>query len=122
SGAGSEAVHLEAAAWPYLRVRTAIALVSTLGVALLWFLARRFLSPAAALAATSLLAASLLSILFAQQGRPHTPQAVMALMTVLASLRVLERPTLVRIAVATLAGALAAACLQNGLIPLVPLC
>jgi hypothetical protein len=121
SGAGSEAVHLEAAAWPYLRVRTAIALVSTLGVALLWFLARRFLSPAAALAATFLLATSLLSILFAQQGRPHTPQAVMALMTVLASLRVLERPTLVRIAVATLAGALAAACLQNGLIALAPL-
>lgn len=121
SGPGSEAVHLAAASWPYVRVRTGIALVSALGVALLWLLARRFLSPAAALAATFFLATSLLSILFSQQGRPHTPQAAMALATVLASLRVLDRPTLGRIAAASLVGALAAACLQNGLIAFFPL-
>lgn len=121
SGPGSEAVHLDAASWPYLRVRTGIALLSTVGVALLWLLARRLLSPTAALAATFFLATSLLSILFSQQGRPHTPQAAMALATVLASLRVLDRPTLGRIVAASLVGAVAAACLQNGLIALLPL-
>jgi hypothetical protein len=45
----------------------------------------------------------------------------MALATVLASLLVLARASFGRIAAATLCGALAAACLQNGLIALIPL-
>lgn len=120
SGPGSEAVHLAAAAWPYARVRTAIALLSTLGVLLTWFLARRLLSPAAALLASAFLATSLLSLIFAQQGRPHTAQAVMALATVVAALRVLDRPSAARIALAVLAGAFAAASLQSGLVALAP--
>jgi hypothetical protein len=45
----------------------------------------------------------------------------MALATVLLSLRVLEKPSAGRILLATLAGAAAAACLQNGMIALLPL-
>jgi hypothetical protein len=122
SGPGSEAAHLHASSWPYVRARTAIALLSTFGVALLWFLARRLLSPPAALVATAFLATSLLSILFSQQGRPHAAQAVMALAAVIAALRVLDRPSPGRIAAASLVAALAAACLQNGLVVFAPLC
>jgi hypothetical protein len=121
SGPGSEADHLAAASYPYVLVRAAAAVFSIVGVLLTWFLARRFLSPGAAFVAAFLMAASLLSILFSQQARPHTFQATMALATVLLSLRVLARPSASRILGAALAAAGAAACLQNGMLAMIPL-
>lgn len=121
SGPGSEAVHLEAASFPYVRVRAGAAVLSIVGVLLTWFLARRFLTPGAACVAAFFMAASLLSILFAQQARPHAFQATMALATVLLSLRVLSEPSLARILLAALAAAGAAACLQNGMLAMIPL-
>ncbi|MFN0008667.1 MAG: glycosyltransferase family 39 protein [Planctomycetota bacterium] len=121
SGPGSEAEHLEAASFPYVRVRAAAAVFSIVGVLLTWFLARRFLAPGAACVAAFLMATSLLSILFAQQARPHAFQATMALATVLLSLRVLSEPSFSRILLAALAAAGAAACLQNGMLAMIPL-
>lgn len=121
SGPGSEDDHLEAASFPYVRVRAGAAVLSIVGVLLTWFLARRFLTPGAACVAAFLMATSLLSILFAQQARPHAFQATMALATVLLSLRVLSAPSLSRVLFATLAAAGAAACLQNGMLAMIPL-
>lgn len=121
TGPGCERAHLARASWPFHLIRVGMAIVSTAYVLLTWLLARRFLSPGGALLAAFFVATSLISILFAQQGRPHAAQAFFALLTVLLSLRVRERATVPRIAIAAIAAALAAATLQNGIFALLPL-
>jgi hypothetical protein len=121
SGPGDERVHLDAAARPFRLVRSLVALASTLGVALTWLLARRFLAPAAALLAAFLAATSLLSILFSGQARPHGIEASLALAAVLLALRARERPSVARILLAAATAAAAAGALQNGLFALLPL-
>jgi len=116
-----EGAHRAAAARPFILVRATVAIFSCVGVLLTWFLARRFLPPWGALAATFLCATSLLSLLFSGQARPHGVQATFALAAVVAALRARERPDAARILLATLAAAAAAATLQNGLFALIPL-
>src|SRR5689334_20447553 len=100
SGPGDERAHLAAASRPFLVVRVGVALFSVAGVLLSWFLARRFFSAGAALLVPWFVATSLLSILFAGQGRPHGIQATLALGAVLLAQRARERPSLGRIAAA----------------------
>lgn len=121
SGPDAERAHLERAGWAFRVVRTASAALSTLFVLLTFLLARRFLPPAGALLAAFFVAVSLISLLFAQQARPHAAQATLALVAVLLSLRVRERPSPARIALALLAAAASAATLQNGVFALLPL-
>jgi hypothetical protein len=120
-GPGDERAHLDAASHPFLLVREGVAILSTLGVLLSWFLARRFLPPRAALFVPALTATSLLAILFAGQGRPHGIQATLALAAVLLALRVRERASPLRVLAAAAAAAAAGATLQNGLLTLFPL-
>jgi hypothetical protein len=120
-GPGDERAHLRAAARPFVLVRALVALASLASVAGTWFLARRFLSASAALAATFLAATSVLALLFSGQARPHAIQAAFALATVLAALRVRERPSFARIALAGVCATAAAATLQNGLFAALPL-
>ena len=120
-GLGNEREHLDAASRPFVLVRALVALASVLSVLGTWFLARRFLGGSAALAATFFAATSVLALLFAGQARPHGIQAALALGTVLASLRVREKPSPARIAAAGLLAAASAATLQNGLFTMLPL-
>jgi hypothetical protein len=121
SGPGDERAHLDAAARPYLLVRTGVALCSVAGVLLSFFLANRFLGPRVAMVVPYLVATSLLAILFAGQARPHGIQATFALAAVLLALRVRERASPGRVALAALAAAAAGASLQNGIFTLPPL-
>ena len=118
SGPGDERAQLEAASHPFLVVRKAVAILSTVGVLLSWFLARRFVPPKAAILVPILTATSLLAILFAGQGRPHGIQATLALAAVLLALRVRERASPLRVLAAAAAAAAAGATLQNGMIAL----
>ena len=120
-GPGDERAHLAAAARPFVLVRALVALASLASVAGTWLLARRFLPPPAALAATFFAATSVLALLFSGQARPHAIQAAFALATVLAALRVRARPSIARIAIAAACVAAAAATLQNGLFAALPL-
>jgi hypothetical protein len=121
TGPGNERAHLDAASRPFVLVRALVALASSLGVLGTWLLARRFLPPGAALAAAFLAATSVLALLFATQARPHGIQAALALFAIVASLRVREKPSFARVAVAALLAAAAAATLQNGLFAMLPL-
>jgi len=121
SGPGDEEAHLAAATHPYLLIRVGVGVFSVLGVAASLLLARRFLSPGAAVLVPCLLATSLLSILFAGQARPHGIQATLALAAVLLALRVRERASLGRVLLAAAAAACAGATLQNGIFTLPPL-
>ncbi len=107
AGPGDERVHLAAAARPFVLVRAGVALCSLAGVLLSFLLANRFLGPRTALVVPYLVATSLLSILFAGQARPHGIQAMFALAAMLLALRVRERASPPRIALAALAAAAA---------------
>jgi len=102
-----------------LRVMTA--LFSVLVVPLTWMLARRFLSSPWALFAAAITAVSVLHVWFTQEMRPHGPAGVLLLASVLAALRVRERPTLAALAAAGLVAALAVACLQYGIAAYAPI-
>jgi hypothetical protein len=120
-GPGDERTHLARSARPFLLVRVVVALFSIAGVLLAYPFARRFLPPGGALVATWFAATSLLSVLFAGQARPHPVQATFAILALLLALRVLEAPSLGRIALAALASLAAICALQNGVFTVPPL-
>lgn len=113
--------HLEIASQPYERVRIAVALLATLQVLLTWFLARRFLSTSASLVACVLIGSSLLHMLFSVQARPHGAHAGLALLSLIASLRLMEQAGAWRAVLATAASAAAIATLQLGYSTIPPL-
>jgi hypothetical protein len=115
------AEHLELAADPYERVRIGAALLATLQVALTFCLARRFLPPEQSLLASLLVGTSLLHMLFSVQARPHGPHAGLALLSLIASLRLMERPSAARAVLASLASTSAIAMLQLGYSTIPPL-
>jgi hypothetical protein len=121
SGAALEADDLACAAAPYVHGRTVILLLSVFLVPLTWFVARRFVGPGAALIAAWLIATSLLHALFSTQARPHGAETTLSLFAAWAALRIVERPSGLRIAVGALLASLAIAALQSGLFTLFPL-
>lgn len=114
--------HLELAAEPYVRVRWAVSWLAVLQVGLVYFLARRFLAPYASVLAAFLVSTSLLQLLFSVQARPHGAHAGFALLALIAALRCMEAPSLLRATLATLASTAAIATLQLGYSTLPPLC
>ncbi|HUR28599.1 MAG TPA: phospholipid carrier-dependent glycosyltransferase [Planctomycetota bacterium] len=112
--------HLEHAAAPFARVRLVVALLSLIGVPATYWLARRFLARGPALLATFLSATSLLTLLFAQQARPHAPAAAFALLAVVAALLVARRPGFASCTLAGVAVGLAAGTLQSGVLTIFP--
>jgi hypothetical protein len=116
-----ESVQLAACARPFWMTRFLIASLACLLVPLTFFLARRFSSAPAALAAAFFVATSLLHILYSGEARPHGAHATLALAAVLAALRASERPNAPRLALAGLAAVLAIGSLQTGLFVLPPL-
>lgn len=119
--ARTEAEHLEQAASPYVRMRAAVAVLATLQVLLTFFLARRFLSDRDSLIAALLVGTSLLHMLFSVQARPHGAHAGLALLALIAALRLMEQPGPWRALLATLAGSSAIATLQLGYSTVPPL-
>ena len=121
-GPGDERVHLARSARPFLLVRIVVAIFSVAGVLLAYPFARRFLPPGGARFATWFSAASLLSVLFAGQARPHPVQATLALLALVLAMRVLDAPSPGRITAAALASLAAICALQNGVFTVPPLC
>lgn len=138
-GGLDERAALEEAAAPYRRGRTIVLFLSMLLVPLTFVVARRFAhrpdvdglvtpdasggrsvllrfttADAGALLAATLVATSLIHALFSTQARPHGVHASLALLAVWSALRVLDRPSATRIAVAGACAALAVASLQSG--------
>src|SRR5690349_839119 len=117
----SLAEHLAQASAPIVHVRIVVALLSLLAVPATYALARRFLGRGPAVLAAFLSAASLLSLLFAQQARPHAAAAAIALLAVVAALRLARRPSWGSASVAALAVGLSIGALQSGLLSALPL-
>lgn len=114
------AAHLQAASSDYVRVRTLVALLSSLLVPATFVLARRFLSSGAALLAAALSATCLLHLLFSQEARPHGVHASLALCTVLCALALQRRPTWGAYALCTALVGLTIGSLQTGVFVLLP--
>lgn len=113
--------HLGAASAFLVQVRTVMALISFLIVPGTWLLARRFLSPGAALFATLLMATSLLQGHFSQQARPHSPAGALVVLSIVASLRFVRRRDLGSCILASFAAALALGSLHNAAAAYLPL-
>jgi hypothetical protein len=107
------AEHLRAAAVPRLHIRWVSMLLSLVILPATYLVARRFLARGTALLAVAFVATSWLHVWFAQQGRPHAPAAGLALLALVAVLRVRERATFAAYLVAGVALAIALATLQN---------
>ncbi len=112
---------LRAASSDFVRVRLMIALLSSLLVPATFLLARRFLGDGWALLAAALVATSLLHLLFSQQARPHGAQATLALLSVLASLRIVRRPDWSSYLLATACAGLSLGTLHSGVFVLAPI-
>jgi len=115
------ATHLHRAAGAILEVRRLVAVLSAVMVPLTFLLARRFLKTRWALLAAALVAVGPLHQHFAQQARPHGGSATLALLAVLACLRLRERPTFGSYTLAGIAAALAVGSLHSGVAVLIPL-
>ncbi|HVS12001.1 MAG TPA: glycosyltransferase family 39 protein [Planctomycetota bacterium] len=105
--------HLEEASRPYLAVRRVVAVLSVLMVPATWLLARLVLAPGWALFAAALAATSLLDLCFAQQARPHAAAAGLALLAVVAAVRLRRRGDGPSYLLAGIAAGLALGTLQN---------
>lgn len=88
------AEHLAAAGADHLRARWISALLGALAVPATFLLARAWLPPGAALLAAAFAATSLLHVSFSQQARPHVPFTTLALLAVLAAVRLRRERTL----------------------------
>ncbi len=118
---GSLSGELDAAARPILRTRLLSACLSALLVPATYVLARCFLAPWTALFAAALAATSLLHVSFSQQGRPHAAAATFALVSVLASMRLLARRRPTDYALAAFGLCLSLGALQSGAAAALPL-
>lgn len=112
---------LSAASAPYRRGRILILLVSLAALPLVYGIARRFATDAAALIATALVATCLLHVLFSTQARPHAAHVTLALLATLAALRLAESASPARLIAAWLTAMLAVASLQTGFFVLPPI-
>lgn len=112
--------HLAQASSIFVRVRFVSALLSLLLIPATYWLARRFLARGASLLAAFLSAVSLLTLLFAQQARPHAPAAAFALLAVVAALRLARKPNWLNCSLAAVALGLAIGTLQSGLAAALP--
>jgi hypothetical protein len=84
--------HLRLAGADHLRARWISALLAALAVPATFCLARRWLTPGWSALAALLLATSLLHLALSTQARPHAPFTTLALLAVLAALRVRRDP------------------------------
>ncbi|MCC6409251.1 MAG: glycosyltransferase family 39 protein [Planctomycetes bacterium] len=114
------ALHLDAAARPYLDVRFVVALFSVLLVPATWWLARSFLSPPWAWFAAALVATSMLALQFGRMARPHAFVAPWMVLAVVAWVRFAASGGFVALVLASLVTALAIGSLPNGLATLLP--
>ncbi len=112
--------HLAEASAPFVHVRLVVALLSLLGIPATYWLARRFLPRGPALLAAFLSATSLLTLLLAQQARPHAPAAVFALLAVVAALRLARKPDWISCSLAGIALGLSIGVLQSGVAAALP--
>jgi 4-amino-4-deoxy-L-arabinose transferase-like glycosyltransferase len=115
------AAGLKAASADFVRVRTLVAVLSALLVPATFLLARRFIADGWALLAAALVATSLLHLLFSQQARPHGAQATMALLAVIACLRLVRRPDWGSYLLASASAGLAVGTLHSGIFVLPPI-
>jgi hypothetical protein len=113
--------HASRCAEPSARVRRLVAWLGLLAVPATWLLARAFLGPLDALLAACIVAASLLQHSFSQQARPHAPAASLALLALLASMRLAKHGRLRDWMLASIASALAVGALHSGIATLLPL-
>ena len=112
---------LAAAAHDFFAPRLVVALLSLLSVPASFALARRFLAPGWSLAVSALVASSTLTLWFAQQARPHAAAAALALVALVAALRVAEEGRWIDVLLAGVAAALALGALQFGVFVLPPI-
>ncbi|HVS08373.1 MAG TPA: glycosyltransferase family 39 protein [Planctomycetota bacterium] len=87
------AAHAERASADLLLLRRISALISALIVPATWLVARRLLSPGAALLAAGLAGGSVLHLDLSQQARPHAPAAALIALAIAAAIEVARRPT-----------------------------
>ena len=113
--------HLARCRAPAYDTRLRLMSIATLIVPGTWLLARHFLGAGAALMAAAMVAASLLHASFAGQVRPHAAAATFVLFSLLASMALAQRGTLLRWVLATLAAALALGAFQSGVAVYLPL-
>ncbi|HKE01784.1 MAG TPA: glycosyltransferase family 39 protein [Planctomycetota bacterium] len=113
--------HLARASATHLQARDLFALLSAAIVPATYALASAFVGPGAALFAAALSATSLLHVWFSQQARPHGPASALALVAVVACMRLRRRPDPLAYLVAGAACGLAIGCFQSGVVTLVPL-
>ncbi|MBI5364626.1 MAG: glycosyltransferase family 39 protein [Planctomycetes bacterium] len=112
---------LIAAAEPTLRLRLLVACFAVLAIPLSFLLARHFLDPWPALLAAAFTATSLIHLMFSQQARPHAVHFTLLLLALIASLALVERPSVARSLCAGACSGLAFATLQTGGFTLAPL-
>ena len=112
---------LSAASQPFLLVRAVAALAGVLLAFCVWRIALRLVDRWSALVAALFVAVGPLSLLCSTQARPHAVVAAACALTVLACIRLVEKPCLARAFLASLAAAFALAALQNGVFALAPL-
>lgn len=113
--------HLDSASRTLRDFRAEMALLSVVGVALTFALARRFVTNGWALCAAAMVAGNFLTQYFAQQARPHVGASVFFLAAVLACTRLARKPSLASYALAALCCWLAIGALHSGLALLGPL-
>ncbi|MBM3976614.1 MAG: hypothetical protein FJ299_06445 [Planctomycetes bacterium] len=106
--------HLAVASSELLRGRKLSAWLSVLAIPGTYFLARRWLSPAAALLCAFLISASMLAFVFAQQARPHAAFTSFSLLATVAALRARERGDALSWTLYGAALCLALCCLHTG--------
>lgn len=106
--------HLAAAARPLVAVRTWCAALCVLGLLGVFFLAREFVAPRAALVACAFVTFSLLHLVYSHQARPHAPHMTFQVWALWAAVRYLRRPSTARLALAGLTLWAGFASLQTG--------
>jgi hypothetical protein len=110
----SDEEHLAAAAEPYRKARTVLALFAALLVPITVLVARRFFEPTWALSAAAFVATSLLALEYGQQARPHAASASANLLAVLAALALVAKPARRNYLLAGVSAAIAVGTLHNG--------
>jgi hypothetical protein len=109
------AEHTRRAVEPRRRIRMTVALLSLLAIPAVWWFARRIADPAFALGAAVFMAASFLTLWFAQQARPHAASSAFAALAVAAAVHLRAAGGWRAYVCAGLAAGLAIGSLQSGL-------
>ncbi len=110
-----------AGAGPYQAGRWLVLAISLALIPGTWLAARRISGERVAWIASALVATSMVHALFSTQARPHAPQAAIAIFAVWSAMRVAERPSMARCALAVILASLSLSTLQIGAATLPPL-